>query len=66
MDGQSSQLLRYLEEIYTLGKATCYSDNEVIEAAIFYAPDDDYELWCQLPEASGNSWEAFKIAVVGM
>ena len=59
-------LLRYLKEIYVLGKASRYSDSEIIEAAIFYIPDKDYELWNHIPEASGNSWEAFKIAIVGL
>ncbi|PPQ85918.1 hypothetical protein CVT26_000375, partial [Gymnopilus dilepis] len=63
-DGQPLSLLRYLEEIYVLGKVSHYSDSEIIEAAIFYIPDEDYELWSQLPEASGDSWEAFKTAVV--
>ena len=65
-DVQPFSLLRYLEEIYVLGKASIYSDRGLIEAAIFYVPDEDYELWKQIPEASGDDWETFKTAITSL
>ncbi|PPR06051.1 hypothetical protein CVT26_007514 [Gymnopilus dilepis] len=63
-DGHPSSVLRYLHEIYFLGKLYSYSDYQIIRSTIFYLPDNEFELWGFMPEADGSDWLAFKTAIL--
>ncbi len=59
-DGTPKLLSDFFEEVAQLAESCDLDDNQHIIWALRYAPNEERELWKDVPSATGNSWNTFK------
>jgi len=65
-DGQPLNLIRFFDEVGSLGDDARIDDQAKIAYSLRYARLDDYEIWKTLPEATGIDFLAFRTAVTAL
>lgn len=59
-DGTPKLLSNFFEEVAQLAESCELDDTQHITWALRYAPNEERDLWKEVPSAEGNSWKTFK------